>query len=557
MEGCVVPLNWTDSDWEHWFTDEVESTDRWQKFYEHLRTKHSSAEVDSDELGMDFESGEIDRDVKSTADDIVSRRADGSQGGAFGPLMNFSAYAAVFSHMDQARREAFLEAWTRLVASDGRIAQAEWATPTPEDLVSLPGALGGPIDPEAEGNSATAEEIEELLKGSADSGVQASTNPEHWTDDEWQDWYNSEVEPGWDRSDVRAAGSHDSFELYDSEMDFHAMSDKYSSELITDFAEILHYYELTPETGNWGMSEAFLQMTEESRVQFYENWQANLGVQDPPVGPTVPPPSNVNRALVLAGGLGAVAVVAVLIMLFSGGEPTPEASAPNSVPPLVAAVAEAGCEDSSDCTEEEVEVIEEAIDDLECTAGSDCDLEDVEELIEVLTNCPDEMQVDDARYVDSTGDASADERQANTAATDIECTGYSSGPHTFTMIVVGDGETMAHAETTRWYNPRFIINEIEPSTRQFIDGMGFYVDVGFEPDGSSDAQVLDTSFQRIDDATAEVEWLDESTLVIIVDIPGSEITVSLIRIELGARTQDADGIETGTFGDLAIWELES
>ena len=123
------------------------------------------------------------------------------------------------------------------------------------------------------------------------------------------------------------------------------------------------------------------------------------------------------------------------------------------------------------------------------------------------------------------------------------------------MVVVGDGEELSTAERTLWYNPRFVVN-VDRETGQFVDGVGFSVDVRWRLDGSLRASIMSASFGKVPDAVIDVEWVDESTLVVTVEIPDVEVTVTRFHIELSVRTEDADG-NTSNYGDLGVWELES
>lgn len=64
--------------------------------------------------------------------------------------------------------------------------------------------------------------------------------------------------------------------------------------------------------------------------------------------------------------------------------------------------------------------------------------------------------------------------------------------------------------------------------------------------------VFDVDCRPIPDATAEVVWLDGSTLVMAAEIPDLDITVTNSSIELSVRRMDADGATADNFGDTAL-----
>lgn len=130
-----------------------------------------------------------------------------------------------------------------------------------------------------------------------------------------------------------------------------------------------------------------------------------------------------------------------------------------------------------------------------------------------------------------------------------------AGSYVFEMTVAGDGRTMSTAATTKWYNPRFIVNN-DPETNRYADESGFSVDVGWN-DGVPEADVRDSNDGLVTDAVVDIEWIDASTLRVTVQPIGDAVVVDRARIELSVRTQDADGNTVATFEDDAFWDADS
>jgi len=131
---------------------------------------------------------------------------------------------------------------------------------------------------------------------------------------------------------------------------------------------------------------------------------------------------------------------------------------------------------------------------------------------------------------------------------------FEVGSYIFTLTVFGDGETVSTAPTTKWYNPRFIVNN-DASTNTYEPG-GFAVDVGWWGDDKKlDAAVLDENFTRMPaaEASVDVEWLDSSTLRVITTIEGPQIEVTNMRVEMSVRLQNSEGATTRTFNNDACW----
>lgn len=131
---------------------------------------------------------------------------------------------------------------------------------------------------------------------------------------------------------------------------------------------------------------------------------------------------------------------------------------------------------------------------------------------------------------------------------------FDEGSYIFTMTVFGDGEMVAMSPLTRWYNPRFVVNN-DPATNTYDDGGGFAVDVNFRGGGDARSNVFDEDFSALpaEQASAEAVWLDSSTLQVTATIDGPQLEVTRMRVELSVRLEDADGNETATFGSDACW----
>ncbi len=191
---------------------------------------------------------------------------------------------------------------------------------------------------------------------------------------------------------------------------------------------------------------------------------------------------------------------------------------------------------------------------VEATVGTESEVPDpVEEEavpLSAIPDCPAGLTPDergDAGDSSSGGDATQTE---DAKGSDVTCFGTSEGSLVFTMIVDGDGRAMAESDSTKWYNPRFIINN-DPATNYFFDESGFAVDVRLSA-GEPDVTIMDGDFGELEGETT-VEWLDESTLQVMVTGLTEFSEVVNARVELSVRTQDESGATQATFGDDAHW----
>ncbi|MCL1593686.1 MAG: hypothetical protein M3132_04960 [Actinomycetia bacterium] len=224
---------------------------------------------------------------------------------------------------------------------------------------------------------------------------------QNWTIEQWDDWYQSVVEPGWRVEDASMAASEPDLKgLYEIENYYGPLSDKYPPELVSSFMEIRHNYDHGGGTPG-SMAFAFLEMPKESRIRFYQQWQEAFGDPgaataeqaewaDPAAvgtmvslpdgnvgdlsdqefettdGTFIPAPNTVKKALIVAGVAGAVAVIAVLVLLFNGGD-----SAPESVESSGSSInLDQPCEAASGCTETEPIV---PADDGSCDVTGTCE----------------------------------------------------------------------------------------------------------------------------------------------------------------------------------------
>ncbi len=171
--------------------------------------------------------------------------------------------------------------------------------------------------------------------------------------------------------------------------------------------------------------------------------------------------------------------------------------------------------------------------DADCLEGSGCDPQgDVGGTGDVVENA----------------DAAAKEVfDAAERASDIIANTYEDGSQIFTMTVVGDGESVATAASTKWYSPRFIVNS-DPATGVYA----FWVDVGWDRDGMPEADVRDSDFDKLD-ATVNIVWLDSQTLQVTVSDLSIDVDVERTLVELTVRIKDADGNTLGSFSDDAVW----
>ena len=126
------------------------------------------------------------------------------------------------------------------------------------------------------------------------------------------------------------------------------------------------------------------------------------------------------------------------------------------------------------------------------------------------------------------------------------------------MIVEGDGESLSKEDYTS-YQVKFIVNN-DWSNNVYYDDTGFSVLVQWNHLAKEYGwQVVNADQfnpQSIEGATVDIEWLDESTLDVVVELPGDQIEVSEMRIELDVYITDANDNYVYDHRDVAIWTAE-
>jgi len=247
-----------------------------------------------------------------------------------------------------------------------------------------------------------------------------------------------------------------------------------------------------------------------------------------------------GRALQIGGVLGAIGVLAALMLLFNGGE------------------ADTGTLDTTSSTVQETdatggESVEESEEPLSAVDAADG------EFVAALIDCPAGTQQDATGRRPSPRPGEEVKEVAEIAAVtdidgafDLQCSGFGFGSYLFTMIVDGDAETAFVADGTT-FDLRFVVNSTWPQN-VFEDDTGFTVFVDWNrPAGVYLGNVNDSTNTRIEDATVDIVWLDPSTLEATVTLPGDDIDVRKVRTELSGLTQDAQERTIAQYFDVAIW----
>lgn len=195
-------------------------------------------------------------------------------------------------------------------------------------------------------------------------------------------------------------------------------------------------------------------------------------------------------------------------------------------------------------------------------AGAEELLIDTSEALTAYFECPEGFQMDvTGRWMSG---RDGEQREPDTE-TEIDrggnsiCNRWRVHSHEFTMIVEGDGEALSMADNTS-YQVTFIVNNKWPEN-EFYDDTGFLVRVQWQRQAQAFAgQVLNADQfnpQPIDGATIDIEWLDQSTLQVIVDIPGNQVDVTEVRTEVNVYITDEDGGFVYERSDVAIWNAET
>jgi hypothetical protein len=69
-------------------------------------------------------------------------------------------------------------------------------------------------------------------------------------------------------------------------------------------------------------------------------------------------------------------------------------------------------------------------------------------------------------------------------------------------------------------------------------------------------QVFGSDRSLVKGASFDIEWLDESTLQVIVSFPGDDVDVTEVRTELDVYISDAEDKKVYANRDVAIWTAQ-
>lgn len=273
-------------------------------------------------------------------------------------------------------------------------------------------------------------------------------------------------------------------------------------------------------------------------------------VADQDSGITSSPPKSRLPVFVAVGLLGVMLVALFFAWLSRGSEheppPAAQAASTEEPEPLSAVVPdESGAEDSDSNSSAQDEQAELAV-----IAGSP-----------EFFDCPPLFQLDVIRRLLSGEEGETSEADSDTLiaqASNPACVGYWVGSHVFSLIVEGDGEALSMADNTS-YQVSFVVNNRWPEN-EFYDDTGFTVRVQWQSQAQAFAgQVLSADQfnpQPVEGATTDIEWLDQSTLQVIVELPGDQVDVTEVRAELAVYITDDDGGFVYERYDVAIWKAD-
>ena len=175
-----------------------------------------------------------------------------------------------------------------------------------------------------------------------------------------------------------------------------------------------------------------------------------------------------------------------------------------------------------------------------------------------MHDCPEGHQPDTAWNAPTDGKGNLlepDSKSDLDRASDIGCTQLYWGSYVFVMTVKGDGESLSTQELTT-YDVTFIVNNEWPNNI-YYDDTGFDVYVSWNHQNQVYGwQVSDSDRSVVDGASVDIEWLDESTLQVTVDLPSDRVEVTEVRTELDVYISDADDKQVYRHRDVAIWTAE-
>ncbi len=173
-------------------------------------------------------------------------------------------------------------------------------------------------------------------------------------------------------------------------------------------------------------------------------------------------------------------------------------------------------------------------------------------------DCPIGFQLDVIGRLVSGEEGETSEHVAETAiekGSGVACTSFDKRSYVFTMIVEGDGETLATADDT-FYEVLFVVNNQWPNN-VYYDDTGFDVFVRWNHIAQEYGVTLtDANRAPLTGFEAEVQWLDSSTLEVHVTIPEHDVEVANVRTELFVYATDDDGQFLYRHRDIAGWSAD-
>ncbi|MEE8376020.1 MAG: hypothetical protein V3S26_06860 [Acidimicrobiia bacterium] len=262
----------------------------------------------------------------------------------------------------------------------------------------------------------------------------------------------------------------------------------------------------------------------------------------------------IRKALVIGGGVfGALGVLVVLFLLFNGGEADTQTLDTTAA---TTQETDATGTDGGESVEESEEPLS-AVEPTETASTVSVSPEDLDAIAGSagFSACPLGFQLDVIRLLLSGKDG---EQSEHIPGSNVACTKFNKrNPDVFTMMVEGDGETLSTAENTS-YQVRFVVNNEWP-VNEYYDDTGFEVLVEWNSLAKQWVGVVrDQQGNRLgNDADVTIEWLDSSTLQVVVDVPDLDVEVTEMRTELNVYVTDDNDVRQYDNFDVAIWLRES
>lgn len=169
-----------------------------------------------------------------------------------------------------------------------------------------------------------------------------------------------------------------------------------------------------------------------------------------------------------------------------------------------------------------------------------------------IFGCQDGYQEDVIDEGDTDTDGNKDGSAVEPGAR-IDCTITFIGSYGFALVVDGDGEALSKRPGVS-YQVRFVVNNEWPSN-EYFDETGFDVFVQWNTQAQQYTAVArNQKGERLsNDSDVQIEWLDSSTLQVVVDID-SDVVVTEMRTELVVYAADDQDNYLFDNVDIAIWK---